>query len=96
MRPTVGFAGVLMMAHSGDRLPLDPSLRVGIIYGRDDFNAPYIPRGAADLRAQGIDVRVQVIPGGHITAPASEQIKMLDWMLESARKDRAATEQAQD
>ncbi len=81
------FAGVLMMAHPGDELPLAPQLRVAFIYGRDDFNAPYFPKDAARLRANGHEVRVQVIPGGHITAPPSEEAKMLDWMLDAARRD---------
>jgi len=81
------FAGVLMMAHSGDDLPLAPHLRIAIIHGRDDFNATAIGHHVQRLRAAGYELRLQVIPGGHITAPASEQVKMLDWMLDAARRD---------
>jgi predicted esterase len=84
------FAGVLMMAHAGDTVPLSPALRIGIIYGRDDFNAPWIPQRATYLKGLVQEVRVKVIPGGHITAPPAEQARMLDWMLDAAREDLAA------
>jgi len=82
------FAGVLMMAHGGyDDMPLDPRIRVAFIHGRDDWNADFVRRVSTLLRKNGNEIRVQVIPGGHITAPPGEQAKMLDWMLDAARRD---------
>ncbi len=82
------FAGLLMTSHGGYReIALAPHIRVAYVNGKDDWNAPYIVEMMARLRANGNEVRHQVVPGGHIEGPLEVREQMLDWLLDSARKD---------
>lgn len=82
------FQGLVMMGQGGyeDRM-LAPHIRVAYIRGHDEPNNWYIPRVIGKLRANGNQVRDQLVPGGHVMGPLEVRVEVLNWMVHAARRD---------
>jgi hypothetical protein len=90
------FAGVLMIAHGGYReLNLAPHIRIAYLHGREDWNASFVREMIGRLRQNGNEIRHETFPGGHEPGPLQLRTRMLDWLLESARRDLRDSDQPQ-
>ncbi len=83
--------GVLMTAHGGYReMILPATTRVAFVNGKDDWNATFIGEMIGRLRANGNEVRFEVVEGGHIEGPQEVRERMLDWLLDAAQNNLGA------
>lgn len=83
-------AGVVMMARGGDWETVrgvSSELRIAFLNGNTDFNHDEVTEVAAYFRQRGNEVRRQVFPGGHRSAPTALLTQMLDWVVSDARRD---------
>lgn len=82
------FRGVVMMGQGGfEERVLAPHIRVAYIRGFDEPNNWYIPRVIENLKANGNQVRDQLVPGAHVMGPLETRVEMLNWMVYAARRD---------
>jgi hypothetical protein len=82
------FSGVLMIAHGGYReLNLAPHIRIAYLHGNTDWNAEFVREMIGRMRRNGNEIRHETFPGGHETGPLHLRTRMLDWLLESSRRD---------
>ncbi len=89
--------GVLMVAHGGYReMILPATTRVAFVNGQSDWNADYIVEMIGRLNANGNEIRHETVPGGHIEGPIALRTRMLDWLLNEALSDLAASEATGD
>jgi len=76
------FAGVALLAHSGNGVMVPKNIAVAFYAGRSDTTHSFetISRTANAYRAQGNLVRMVVHEGGHEGAPGSAYVDLLDWL----------------
>jgi hypothetical protein len=82
------FAGVLMIAHGGYReMILAPHIRIAYLHGTGDWNANFVREMIGRMQRNGNQIRHQTFPGGHETGPLNLRVQLLDWLLDSSRRD---------